>query len=78
MSATVLPATASRSTAHLPRPTLHAPRLTLVGPVGSGRAQALPPWLPPFTNNRIGKDRTGPDLDDRPLSIQYVTEPSDS
>ena len=29
----------------------------------------------PGTNRRIVKDRTGPDLDERPVSIQYVTEP---
>src|SRR5271157_2790763 len=46
-------------------------------PAGSGRAQALPHWLLPSTDRRIGNDRTGPDLDDRSLSIQYVTEPGD-
>src|SRR5271157_3118403 len=35
-------------------------------------------WSVVYNRNRIGKDRTGPDLDDRPLSIyQYVTEPGD-
>jgi len=29
----------------------------------------------PDTANRIGKDRTGPDLDERSVHIQYVTEP---
>jgi len=37
----------------------------------------LPRWLLPDTDSRIGKDRTGPDLDDRPFSIQYVTKPGD-
>ncbi len=48
---------------------LHAPRLTLhdARPAGSDRAQTLPRWLLPDTDSRIGKDRTGPDLDDRPL-----------
>ncbi len=32
-------------------------------------------WLLPDTDSRIGKDRTGPDLEERPLYIQYVTEP---
>jgi len=47
------------------------------GPAGSGHAQTLPRWLLPSTDRRIGKDRTEPDRDDRPLSIQYVTEPGD-
>jgi len=50
------------------RPTPHAP------PAGSGRAQTFPRWLLPSTDNRIVKDRTGPDLDERPVHIQYVTE----
>src|SRR5271157_3734819 len=54
----------------------HDPRPT-PGPAGSGRAQTLPRWLLPDTDSRIGKDRTGPDLDDQPLSIQYVTETGD-
>src|SRR5271157_6262429 len=33
--------------------------------------------LLPSTDRRIDKDRTGPDLDDRPLSFQYVTESGD-
>jgi hypothetical protein len=38
----------------------------------------LDPDLDPTdTASRIGKNRTGPDLDERPVSIQYVTEPSD-
>ena len=34
-------------------------------------------WLLPDTDRRIVKDRTGPDLDERPLYIEYVTEPGD-
>jgi hypothetical protein len=45
--------------------------------VGSGREQTLPRWLLPATDRPIAKDRTGPGLDERPLSIQYVTEPGD-
>src|SRR5271157_4766074 len=33
--------------------------------------------LLPSTDSRIDKDRTGPDLDDRPLSFQYVAESGD-
>ncbi len=52
------------------RPTLHAPRLTLhARSAGSGRAQTLPRWLLPATDRRIVKDRTGPDLDERPLFV---------
>ena len=54
------------------RPTLHA------RPAGSGHAQTLPRWLLPDTDTRIGKDRTRPDLHERPVFIQYVTEPGDS
>ena len=61
----------SCSTLHAPHLTLHAP------PAGSGRAQTLPRWPLPSTNRRIDKDRTGPDLDERPVSIQYVTELGD-
>jgi len=43
-------------------------------PAGSGRAQTFPRWLLPSTDRRIGKDRTGPDLDERSIHIQYVTE----
>src|SRR5208337_2745502 len=32
----------------------------------------------PGTGAYVGKDRTGPDLHERPLYIQYVTEPGDS
>jgi hypothetical protein len=31
----------------------------------------------PSTDGQIDKDRTAPDLDERPFSIQYVTEPGD-
>ena len=36
-------------------------------PAGSGRAWTLPRWLMPDTDRGISKDRTGPDLDKRPL-----------
>ena len=58
--------------------TPHAPRRPPLGPAGSGRAQTLPHWLLPDTDSRFAKDRTGPDLDERPLYIHYVTEPGDS
>jgi len=35
------------------------------GPAGSGRPQTFPRRLLPSTDNRIGKDRTGPHLDER-------------
>src|SRR5208337_5212374 len=35
-------------------------------------------WLLHATDRRIGNDRTGPDLDERVIYIQYVTEPGDS
>ena len=54
------------------RHTLHA------RPAGSGHAQTLPRWLLPDTDTRVGKDRTRPDLHERPVFIQYVTEPGDS
>ena len=38
-------------------------------PAGSGRAQTLPRWLLPDTDRRIGKDRTGPDLHERPSTL---------
>src|SRR5271157_3057604 len=56
---------------HAPRATPHTP------PAGSGRART-PPRLLPDTDSRIGKDQTGPDLDKRPLYMQYVTESGDS
>src|SRR5208337_3209960 len=34
-------------------------------------------WPQPSTDPRIDRDRTGPDLDERPVSIQHVTEPGD-
>src|SRR5208282_997894 len=51
---------------HAPRLPPPAPRRP-PGPAGSDRAQILPRWLLPATDHRIGKDRTGPDLDERPL-----------
>ena len=54
-----------------PHPTLHPP------PAGSGRTQTLPRWLLPDTDRRLDKDRTGPDLDERP-SISLCAEPGDS
>ncbi len=56
--------------------TRHPSRRPL-GPVGSGRAQTLPRWLLPATDRPIAKDRTGPDLDERPLYIQYREEKRD-
>ena len=47
------------------RPTLHAPRPMMSGPAVSSRPQTFPHWLLPSTDNRIGKDRTGPHLDER-------------
>src|SRR5271157_5972360 len=47
----------------------HAPRSTTPGAAGSGREQTLPRRLLPFTDRRIGKDQTEPDLDDRPLYV---------
>src|SRR5271157_897156 len=38
----------------------------------------LPRWLLPDADRRFVKDRTGPDLHELPLYIQYVTEPGDS
>src|SRR5271165_3814101 len=55
------------TTSHAPRP--HAPRHPShlpPGPAGSGREQTLPRWRLPATDRRIAKDRTGPDLDERP------------
>src|SRR5271157_5555460 len=59
----------SLATRHYPSPSAR--------PAGSGRAHTLPRWLLPDTDRRIDKDRAEPDLDDRPLSIQYVTESGD-
>ncbi len=61
---------APRSTPHAPRPTRRHPP----GPAGASRARTLPRWLLLGTNHRIAKDPTGPDLDERPLLFQYVTE----
>jgi len=56
------------------RPTPRAPH-----PTSGVRSCADPPrWLLPDTNRRFVKDRTGSNLDERPLYIQYVTEPGDS
>jgi len=67
------------TTRHTPLP-LDSPATVLppsASPAGSGRVRTLPRWLLPSTDRRIGNDRTGPDLNERPLSIQYVTEPGD-
>ena len=67
--------TGYRATDHhspVPRSTPHA------GTSGFRSCADLPRWLLPDTDSRIVKDRTGPDLDERPLYIQYVTEPGDS
>src|SRR5271157_700825 len=45
---------------------------TLPSPTASSRAVGEP-----GTGAYVAKDRAGPDLDDRPHFIQYVTEPSD-
>ena len=37
-----------------------------------------PRWLLPAIDRRIDKDRMGPDLDERPLYIECITEPGDS
>ena len=53
----------------------HAPRATRLHPpvpAGSGRAQTLPRWLLPDTDSRFGKDRTGPDRDERSLSFSMA------
>ena len=47
------------------------------GPAGSGRAQT-PHWLLPDSDRRFIRDRTGSNLDERRLYIQYVTKPGDS
>ncbi len=69
-----LPPPASSLQFHWPLITIlpsHAPRPT-PGPAGSGRAQTLPRWLQPDTDSRIGKDRTGPDRDERSLSFSMA------
>jgi hypothetical protein len=45
---------------------------------GEVARRPLPRWLLPDTDRQIAKDRTRPDLDERPLYTQYVTEPGDS
>ena len=70
----------SRATDHhspLPPDSLATVLPPSASPAGAGRAQTLPRWLLPDTDTRIVKDRTGPDLDERPVYIQYVTEPGD-
>ena len=55
---------------------LHAP---CPRPTSGDRSCADPPrWLLPATDSQIVKDRTGPDLDERPVYIEYVTKPGDS
>ena len=54
--------------------TLHASH-----PTSGDRSCADPPrWLLPATDSQIGKGRTGSDLDERPVYIEYVTKPGDS
>src|SRR5271157_4891614 len=60
----------------------HWPLFSLYPPLAT-RHSPLPPttlprWLLPDTDTRFVKDRTGSDLHEQPLYIQYVTEPSDS
>ncbi len=64
-------------TLHASRSTPHASRSTTPVPAGSGPAQTLPRWLLPATDRRIGKDRTGPNLEEWPFYMQYVTESGD-
>ena len=62
-----------------PRPTLHAPRASMRRyQRGQVVRRPSPHWLLPDTDRRFVKDRTGPNLDERSLYIQYVTEPGDS
>jgi len=63
----------SPATRHSPLPPRPLPR-----PVGSDRLRTFRRWLLPDADRRIGEDRTGPDLVEWPLYIQYVTEPGDS
>gem|GEM_PF-3538582 len=67
--ATVLPPHAPRSTPHAPR------RQDQRGQAGH---RPSPRWLLPDTDHRIGKDRTGPDLDGRSLLFQYGIKPGDA
>ena len=39
--------------------------------------QTFPRWRLPATDHLIDKERTGPDLDEHPVYIQYVTEQGD-
>jgi len=79
-----LPAAHSLATGHCSRATVlppHASRLTLhASCLTSGFTSCADPprWLLPDTDRRIDKDRTGPDLDERSVHIQYVTGPGDS
>ncbi len=68
LATVLMPLTAARHTP-LPPDSLATVLPPSASPARSGRAQALPRWLLPSTDRRIGNDRTGPDLDDRPLSI---------
>ena len=49
-----------------PRPTPHAPRRRPPQPAGSV-CEETPRWLLPDTNRRLVKERTGSDLDERPV-----------
>ncbi len=53
----------SRLTPYASRSTLHA------RPAGLGHAQTFSRWRLPATDHLIDKDRTGPDLDERPLYL---------
>jgi hypothetical protein len=66
--ATVLVALTTTRHTPLPPDSLATVLPPSASPAGSGRAQTLPHWLLPSTDRRIGNDRTGPDLDYRPLS----------
>ena len=54
-----------------------APHRRPSAPAGSSYEPTLPRWLLPDADTRIGKEPTGPDLDERPPYIKYVTEPGD-
>src|SRR5208337_2081820 len=64
----------SLATDHWPLTTVLSLHADPPRPAGSGRAQTFPRRLLPSTDRRIGKDRTGPNLDERSVHIQYVTE----
>jgi len=68
----------------------HWPQTTVLSPLvshhnsrepssGPGRrvARTLSRWILSDLHRQVFKKRTGPDLDDRPLPIQYVTGPGD-